>query len=63
MVERISSKSQIKSLSFTINSIVPAGSTGFELTIRVSRKGANTDCFEIPPVTLALLKADMILEF
>lgn len=40
---------------------VPAGRTGFELIIRVSRKGASIDCRCMPPVTVVLLKADMVI--
>jgi len=38
---------------------LPAGKTGFELMIWVSRNGASTDRLGGPPVTVVLLKADI----
>lgn len=40
---------------------LPAGNTGFEPTIWVIRKGASTSCREGPPVTVTLLKFDILL--
>lgn len=60
MVARISSNSQHCIVKRRVLLSIPAGSTGFELIICVSRSGANTDCLEEPPVTVTLLKPDML---
>lgn len=62
MVERISSTSQYE-MKQGMATAVPAGSNGFELMIWVSRNGASTDCLDAPPVTTALLNADMTIGF
>lgn len=41
-------------------STIPAGNTGLELIIWVSRNGAKIDCLGAPPFTIALLKTDMV---
>jgi hypothetical protein len=61
MVERISSNYQHLVSFWNLEIvIIPAGRTGFVLIICVSRRGASTDCRCSPPVTVVLLKADMI---
>ena len=59
IVDKISSKDQ--SSRTALPGFIPAGNTGFEDTICVSRRRPRRSFWGGPPVTGALLKADMLV--